>query len=248
MTDRLAIVTGATSGIGLAVTRKLLARGDLVAGVGTRKAELERIAAEAGGRFRPVALDVADRGALVPALRALGPAHTLVASAGICKQARIEEEEDDATWDRTLSVNLNGVYFSIKAVAPAMPRGGRVVVVSSGLGKLGRAGYAAYAASKHAVLGIVKCLAKELASRGITVNAVCPGWVDTPMARGDVAKLARETGRSAEHVHAETTAAIPIGRWVSADEVAALCVFLASDEAAGITGEAYNISGGEFFA
>ena len=182
------------------------------------------------------------------ALAALPPVHTLVLSAGICKQARLDEQADDATWWETLNINLHGSYFAMKAVAPTMPTGGRIVAVASGLGKLGRPGYAAYCASKHALLGVVKCVSKELAPRGITVNAVCPGWVDTPMARADVTKTAAERGQPRDQVLADIHAAIPIGRMVSADECAALITWLASPDAAAVTGEAYNISGGEFFA
>lgn len=245
---RLSVVTGASSGIGEAVVARLVARGDRVVAVARRADGLAALAARHGDRVQALAVDVGDHAALHAALVALPPVHTLVLSAGVCKQARLDEEADDATWWETLNVNLHGSYFAMKAVAPTMPTGGRIVAVSSGLGKLGRPGYAAYCASKHALLGVVKCVAKELAPRGITVNAVCPGWVDTPMARADVVKTAHERGQAQADVEAAIYAGIPIGRMVSADECAALIAWLASPEAAAVTGEAYNISGGEFFA
>lgn len=245
---RLAVVTGASSGIGLAVVERLVARGDRVMAVARRPEGLAELTARFGERIQPLAVDVGDHAALHATLAALPPVHTLVLSAGLCKQARLDEEADDATWWETLNVNLHGSYFAMKAVAPTMPAGGRIVAVSSGLGKLGRPGYAAYCASKHALLGVVKCVSKELAPRGITVNAVCPGWVDTPMARADVVKTAHERGVEVAAVEAGIYAGIPIGRMVSADECAALICWLASPEAAAVTGEAYNISGGEFFA
>jgi 3-hydroxybutyrate dehydrogenase len=246
---RTSLVTGASSGIGEAAARRLAQRGDHLILGGTNRSALDRLCAELGAdRTRPMVADVGDRRAVLAAMAELPPLHTVVLSAGICKQARIDEEDDDATWFRVLDVNLHGVYNVIKAAAPRMVPGGRIVAVSSGLGKLGRAGYSAYCASKHGVLGIVKCVAKELAPRGITVNAVCPGWVDTPMARADVVKTAAERGCEAAQVRAEVDAAIPIGRMVTADEVAALIEWLASPAAAAVTGEAYNISGGEFFA
>lgn len=245
---RLAVVTGASSGIGLAVVERLVARGDRVMAVARRPEGLAELTARFGEQVQPLAVDVGDHAALHATLAALPPVHTLVLSAGLCKQARLDEEADDATWWETLNVNLHGSYFAMKAVAPTMPAGGRIVAVSSGLGKLGRPGYAAYCASKHALLGVVKCVSKELAPRGITVNAVCPGWVDTPMARADVIKTAHERGVEAAAVGAGIYAGIPIGRMVSADECAALICWLASPEAAAVTGEAYNISGGEFFA
>ena len=245
---RLSVVTGASSGIGEAVVERLVARGDRVVAVARRADGLAALAARHGDRVQALAVDVGDHAALHAAVAALPPVHTLVLSAGICKQARLDEEADDATWWETLNVNLHGSYFAMKAVAPTMPTGGRIVAVSSGLGKLGRPGYAAYCASKHALLGVVKCVSKELAPRGITVTAVCPGWVDTPMARADVTKTAAERGQPRDQVLADIHAAIPIGRMVSADECAALIAWLASPDAAAVTGEAYNISGGEFFA
>ena len=244
----LSVVTGASSGIGEATVDRLVARGDRVVAVARGADGLAALVARHGDRVQPLALDVGDHAAVHAALAALPPVHTLVLSAGICKQARLDEEADDATWWETLNVNLHGSYFAMKAVAPTMPAGGRIVAVASGLGKLGRPGYAAYCASKHALLGIVKCVSKELAPRGITVNAVCPGWVDTPMARADVTKTAAERGQPRDQVLADIHAAIPIGRMVSADECAALIAWLASPDAAAVTGEAYNISGGEFFA
>ncbi len=236
----LSVVTGASSGIGEATVDRLVARGDRVVAVARGADGLAALVARHGDRVQPLALDVGEH--------ALPPVHTLVLSAGICKQARLDEQADDATWWETLNINLHGSYFAMKAVAPTMPTGGRIVAVASGLGKLGRPGYAAYCASKHALLGVVKCVSKELAPRGITVNAVCPGWVDTPMARADVTKTAAERGQPRDQVLADIHAAIPIGRMVSADECAALITWLASPDAAAVTGEAYNISGGEFFA
>ena len=245
---RRAVVTGASSGIGEAVVARLVARGERVVAVARSAEPLAALVRTHGDAVQPLALDVGDHHALGAALRALPPIDTLVLSAGVCKQARLDEEDDDATWWQALDVNLHGSYFAMKAVAPTMPSGGRIVAVASGLGKLGRPGYAAYCASKHALLGVVKCVSKELAPRGITVNAVCPGWVDTPMARADVVKTAEERGQTKAQVEADIHAAIPIGRMVSADECAALIAWLASADAAAVTGEAYNISGGEFFA
>ena len=147
-----------------------------------------------------------------------------------------------------LDVNLNGLYYTLKAAAPNLQQDGRVVIISSGLGKLGRARYHAYTASKHAALGLMKCLSRELAPRGITVNAVCPGWVDTRMSRRDVALAGARDGLSPDEAFADAVSGIAIGRFVTPDEVASLIAYLTSEGAAAITGEAYNISGGEFFA
>ncbi len=245
----IALVTGATSGIGAACARRLAARGDHVVLGGTRGDAIAALARELGeAQTTPFLVDLADRRMVRSLVESLPPLDTLVLSAGICQQARLDEDLDDALWSRILDVNLTGVYAVIKAAAPRMPPGGRIVAIASGLGKLGREGYTAYCASKHALLGVVKCVAHELAPRGITVNAVCPGWVDTPMAAADVERAAAERGRTAGAVRAEIAATIPIGRMVRPDEVAALVEWLVSPAAAAVTGEAYNISGGEFFA
>ncbi len=193
-------------------------------------------------------LDVTQRDAVYRQLSDVGPIHSVIASAGICETASLDDDPDDAVWHRVLDVNLNGLYYTLKAAAPQLQNDGRIVIVSSGLGKLGRAHYHAYTASKHAALGLMKCLSRELAPRGITVNAVCPGWVDTRMSRRDVALAGAREGITADEAFADAVSGIAIGRFVTPNEVASLIGYLTSEAAAAITGEAYNISGGEFFA
>ncbi len=248
MTRRLALVTGGSHGIGRAVAVQLAQRGESVVACGTDRAALDALSAETNGAVQPLLLDVTDRDAVYRELSRLGPIHSVVAAAGVCETAGFDQDPDDAIWHRVLDVNLNGLYYTLKAAAPALQSGGRVVVVASGLGKLGRARYHAYTASKHAALGLMKCLSRELAAREITVNAVCPGWVDTRMARRDVERSGVAAGISTDDAFAKAVSSIAIGRFVTADEVASLIAYLTSDGAAAITGESYNISGGEFFA
>jgi 3-hydroxybutyrate dehydrogenase len=198
------------------------------------------------GRVVPLVFDVADAAATQAAFAEVGQLDVVVAAAGVCQQAHIDEPHGDAVWTAALNVNLSGAYYTLKAGAARLAQGGVMLAVSSGLGKNGRAGYEAYCASKHGLLGLVKCLALELSTRGVRVNAVCPGWVDTPMSRADLCVSARRSGLSPAAQQAQALARIPLGRMVKATEVAGLIGFLCSDAASAITGEAYNLSGGEF--
>jgi NAD(P)-dependent dehydrogenase (short-subunit alcohol dehydrogenase family) len=239
------VITGAGSGIGLAVARRQVARGDHVVGIGRTAEKLRGVAAELGGAFEPVVADVADADAVWAAFSALSSIDVLVTSAGICAQCRLDEPHAAGVWQRSIDTNLGGVFHCVRAASAVMPDGGSMVLVSSGLGRGGRAGYGAYAASKHGVLGLMRCVARELAPRGITVNAVCPGWVATSMSAADIATSADRAGVSAARCRARAVADIPIGRFVESAEVAALIDWLASAQACAITGQAYNICGGE---
>jgi NAD(P)-dependent dehydrogenase (short-subunit alcohol dehydrogenase family) len=246
-----ALVTGAGTGIGRATTALLLARGFEVVAVGRTAEPLEQLVRDMGDhghQVKPLALDVRAGSSLVEALANVGPLDALVANAGVCKQSRIDDPDADSIWTELISINLDGVWRTFRAAVPQLKPNGRAVVVSSGLGKLGRAGYSAYTASKHGVIGLAKCLSKELAPQGITVNAVCPGWVDTEMAKRDLIRTAEEEGTTFDQAKKAALEGIPLGRFVEADEVAKLICWLVSEDAAAITGEAYNISCGEIFA
>ena len=236
---RVAMVTGAGRGIGRAIVARLLADGWSVIAVGRRVETLAApwdAEAERAERVRRRVADVTEIDSLRAALDGAPRLDAVIANAGICRTARLEDALAWAVWRSVLATNLDGAFLTLQAAGEALGRGGRAVVVSSGLGKQGRAGgYGAYAASKHGLLGLARCLALDWAPRGITVNAVCPGWVDTEMARADV-------GEDRDAVER----ALPIGRFVRADEVAALVGFLVSEAGAAITGQAYNIAGGEF--
>ncbi|MFU8802496.1 MAG: SDR family NAD(P)-dependent oxidoreductase [Bradymonadaceae bacterium] len=243
---RKVLITGGSSGIGLETARMLVEQGDQVIICGRDEEKLEAARAELGD-VEIYPLDVVDQAGVEALFEVIGPIDVLVANAGVCLQARLDDEDSDDVWRRTLDVNLNGVYYCLKAAQKTMPDGSSIVTVSSGLGKNGRAGYEAYTASKHAVLGITKCVALELAPRNIRVNAVCPGWVDTPMSRADAAEGARRAGRPEDEFRSQAIAAIPLGRMVAPEDVASLIVFLCSPGASAITGQNYNISCGEFF-
>jgi NAD(P)-dependent dehydrogenase (short-subunit alcohol dehydrogenase family) len=222
--------------------------GDRVVACGRDDHKLERCIDElgAGDRVEPRIFDVTDREGVYGAFEAIGAHDVVVANAGICRQARLDEDHSDEVWDEVLDVNLNGVYYTVRAASRGLVEGGSIVAVSSGLGKNGRPGYEAYTASKHGVLGLVKSVARELADCGIRCNAVCPGWVDTSMAASDVERSAERRDMTPKEFRVEAESEIPLGRFVEPEEVASLIRFLASDEASAITGQSYNVACGEF--
>ncbi|MDH5492539.1 MAG: SDR family oxidoreductase [Myxococcales bacterium] len=252
------VISGVSSGIGLATALRLRRDGDRVLGLSRRRPAgldlpLEAPRAEGpwgGSGFAWRQADVRDASSLERALRGVDRIDRLVLNAGVCEPRSLDAPDFLDSYRETMDVNVEGALRLLLAARARLRPGGSVVVVSSGLGKQGRAGYAAYVASKHALLGIVRALALELLPQGIRVNAVCPGWVDTPMARADLQASARE-GSGPRDVAARRRAAearIPLGRFVRAEEVAALIAFLGSEAAAAISGQAYNISGGELLA
>lgn len=240
------LITGGSSGIGLETARIFVAAGDDVHIASRSLDKLEAARRELGDvHLHP--LDVTDQAAVDALFIDIGPVDVLVANAGVCLQARLDDADSDEVWQTTMDVNLNGVYYCLKAAAKTMPDGGAIVTVSSGLGKNARAAYEAYTASKHAVLGLTKCVALELAPRQIRANAVCPGWVDTPMSRADSAEGARRAGVETDEFRAQAIADIPLRRMVEPADVAELIAFLCSSKASAITGQSYNIACGEFF-
>lgn len=238
---RRALITGTSSGIGLAAAEAFLHQGYRVIGLSRPKHLGGRGARALGDRYRHCELDVVDRSALSRFVDELEPLDALVLNAGVCKAAKLGAPAADAVWDEVLATNLTAPFRMLSRATSRLAPGASVVAVSSGLGRRGRADYAAYCASKHGLLGLVKAAALELAPSGVRVNAVCPGWVSTPMARADLARATEGPGEARR----AAVAAIPLGRFVEPSEVAALMLFLCSPEAAAITGQAYDVSAGE---
>lgn len=242
LTGRVALVTGASRGIGRAVAQRLAARGAIVvaAARADHADETAEIVRRAGGGAESASLDVTDAAAVrrvvADAVSRHGRLDILVSNAGIARDQllpRLSRED----WDAVVATNLTATFSLAQAAIRPMlkQRSGRIIVVSSVVGQMGNAGQTAYAASKAGLIGFAKSLAREVASRGITVNIVAPGLIDTEMTRA-----------LREHAQLDWEARIPLGRLGTVDDVAGAVSFLASDEAAYITGHVLAVNGGMY--
>lgn len=249
---RRVLVTGGGRGIGRAVALRLAGGGCSVAVSARTRSEVEAVAAEVRALGQGGAAVVADvsrpdevRRLFREAAEALGPPDILVNAAGVAPSALLHRTSDEA-WRAAIDTNLSGSFYCLREALPKMiERGwGRVVNVASIAGKTGYPYVSAYAASKHGVLGLTKCAALEVAEKGVTVNAVCPGYVDTPMTDASVARIVDKTGLQAADVRRRLEETSPQKRLFTAAEVAALIVFLCGDEASGINGQALSVDGG----
>jgi NAD(P)-dependent dehydrogenase (short-subunit alcohol dehydrogenase family) len=244
---RICLVAGASRGIGAAVAGALSADGHRVALLGRDAAALDTVAATLPGPTLTVVADVTDPAAAEAAFgrveRDWGPVEVLVCSAGTGFAAPIVETSD-SDWARMLELNLTAPFRLIRRALPSMTeRGwGRVVVIASVVAKRGESQVAAYTASKHGVLGLVRAAAAELARTGVTVNAVCPGYVDTPMTDQTIEAIAARSGRSSEDARAALARRQPIGRLIDAAEVAEAVRFCVANAA--VTGQGINVDGG----
>ena len=243
LAGRRALVTGGSRGIGAATARMLARHGaDVAITYRSRKADADAVATEVralGRRSSVHQVELTNRNALDQVVRdivsAWGGLDIFVGNAGIwpSEEAAVRDLPDER-WSRTMAENVDGMFYSTRAALRAMGEGGRVVLVSSTAGQRGEAMHADYAASKGAMISFVKSVAVEVARRGITVNSVAPGWVDTEMCADPFADGGRE----------RIAGAIPVGRIASAEDIAAPIVFLCTSAARHVTGEILNVNGG----
>ena len=252
LSGKRALVTGGGRGIGRVVALDLARQGVAVAVSSRTAAERDAVAAEVaalGVASVAVPCDVSKaddvRAAFARARAELGGIDILVNGAGVAPSALVARTTDEL-WHQAIETNLSGAFYCLREVLPEMAeRGwGRVVNVASIAGKRGAAYIAAYSASKHGLLGLTKCAALEVVEKGVTVNAVCPGYVDTPMTDAGVTRMAGKTGRSEAEIRKHIEDMSPQKRLFTSEEVSALVLFLCTDAARGITGQALSLDGG----
>lgn len=234
--QKVILITGGSRGMGLAMVKRFQKEGYRVAACSTT----EQGAQSSGADFA-FACDVSDRNSvksgIAATLKSLGRVDALINNAGLAGTNVLDPSDDDSFWEKIIDVNLNGTYYMAKYVLPHLPdRTGRIINIASVLALKGVPDQTAYCAAKHGVLGFTRALSHAVASRGITVNVICPGWTRTDMAFGRLGEL----GMS----EASLKTSVPLGRFIEPEEIAGLAVYLASDAASGITGQSFTIDGG----
>jgi NAD(P)-dependent dehydrogenase (short-subunit alcohol dehydrogenase family) len=249
LAGRHALVTGGGTGIGAAIARGLAGAGATVTICGRRRQPLQALAA-GEARIRPANANVTDEAGmerLYEQAQSMGePIDIVVANAGMAESAPAHRTSLEL-WNKTLAVNLTGAFLSVKPSIGAMrERGfGRIVFIASTAGLKGYAYVAPYVAAKHGVVGLMRALALETASTGITVNAVCPGFTETTMLKESIDRIARVTKTSPDDARAALEARNPQGRFIQPQEVADVVLWLCGSASASITGQAISVSGGE---
>jgi NAD(P)-dependent dehydrogenase (short-subunit alcohol dehydrogenase family) len=240
-------VTGAGRGIGSGIAELLSAQGHRVALTARSAEQLKAVAADLPGPSLAIPADIAVAGAVEDVYAQVeaefGPVEILVANAGVSTSAPVHKVTDE-DWERTLAVNLTAPFRCIRRAVPAMKTAGwgRIIVIASMLSRVGEPYTTAYTASKHGVLGVVRAAAAELAKTGVTVNAVCPAYVDTPMTDANVEMMAATTRMTAAEARAYLENVQPIGRLITVDEVVEAVRYCVANGA--VTGQAVSVDGG----
>jgi len=246
--NQVALVTGGGKGIGEAIAMALARQGIRVAVASRTLSDVERVAAairERGGDAMAVVCDVTQPDSIAAAMARIGKITILVNNAGASASHKFVGH-DDALWHQMIDVNLNSTYYVTKAVVPMMidANWGRIINIASVASKVGGKYIAAYTAAKHGVLGLTRALAVELVAHNITVNAICPGYVDTPMTDRSIDNIVARTQLSQADARAVLEKTNPQNRLIAPEEVAAVALMLVGEDARGITGQAINVDGG----
>ncbi|HEY4241810.1 MAG TPA: SDR family NAD(P)-dependent oxidoreductase [Kofleriaceae bacterium] len=243
LAGKRALVTGGGRGIGEAIARALAAAGATVTITGRSRADLDRVAAELHGKA--LTADMLDRASVDAMLAEVGAVDILVNNAGASDAATLEKTTD-AMWDRIVELDATAPFRVTRALVPAMAKAGwgRVVNIASNAGVSGYAYTSAYCAAKHAMVGWTRALAIDLARTGVTINALCPGWVETAMVEEAVARIVEKTGRTAAEAKGTLAAMSPQRRMIQPSEVAHAALMLCGDGARGIHGQTIVIDGG----
>ena len=249
--SRTVVVTGGGRGIGRAIALAFAEPGAHIVITSRTESQLQETAADLkakGAEVTTIVMDVSDEGSVAYGFGTLHGrvkhVNVLVNNAGV-GGGEVVQGSEVARWKKTLDTNLFGMYLVSRQVLPLMADEGRIVNLSSVLGRFGVPGYTAYCASKHGVIGFTRALALELVKRKITVNAIAPGWVETDMASLGMAQGAKYAKVSFDEFKDQQISAVPIKRIIDPTEIAALVKFLSSADASAITGQTYNICGGQ---
>ncbi len=250
--DKIVLVTGATGGLGAALARGFAGQGFRVVITARRREMLQELAdamAQEGAQVLAIACDVTDRDQVsnlgAEIAKHWGAVQILINNAGIARAVSFADMPD-TLWDETLETNLTGAYNCCKGFLPGMiqAKWGRVINIGSTTAKVGYSHVTAYTASKHGVLGLTRSLALETARQGITVNAICPGYVDDERTHENARAMAKKTGKPVKEILRMFAASAPQNRLIDADEVVSLALLMASEKLSGMTGQAINVDGG----
>lgn len=239
---RRVLITGGGSGVGADLARGFAAAGAGVVIAGRRRDALEAVAAVTGAQV--VMADVTDPASVAAMFASAGPCDVVIANAGAADSSPFLRTTMHQ-WNAMIAVNLTGVFLTLQAGLAQMPGWGRLISVASTAGLKGYAKVAPYAAAKHGVIGLTRSLALELASRPLTVNALCPGFLDTPMTHRSVAVIAEKTGRTMDEARRVLEEMNPQGRLIQPSEVTAAALWLCGPGSEGVNGQAIAIAGGE---